>query len=323
MWQLPKGERQSFGYDTNACGIFSVLNCIESCLIKYNLPELKYLDNISDRYTSAMIGGLNGNLPTEVIESIKINGLLPENILPFGGKNQTEYYSKSVITSDMVSNAKKVLDILDISYEYVNFGLGKESSVKEALKSTPLVGVITNPNGTTHAVMIFNETQYFDSYEPYIKKLYYKRLHYAIKVIVKIKKPMRTAILTRQKSDDKQTLGELKCYNGNNEFTCKTLELAWKDNQRNISCIPTGNYKVKKTYSLKFGTVYEVKDVKNRSGIYIHHGNYFSDIQGCILVGNRFSDINADGKLDVINSKVTRKALENFFGFEDFILIVK
>lgn len=143
------------------------------------------------------------------------------------------------------------------------------------------------------------------------------------KCLEDFKQTMKTAILTRQKSDDKQTLGELKCYNGSNEFTCKTLELAWKNNQRNISCIPTGVYKVKKTYSLKFGTVYEVKDVKNRTSIYIHHGNFFSDIQGCILVGNRFSDINADGKLDVINSKITRKALENFFGFEEFVLVIK
>lgn len=187
MWSIPKGERQSFGYDTNACGIFAVLNAIESWLIKYNLPELKYLDNISDRYTAINVGGLNGNLPTDVIDSINKYGLLSEQILPFDGVSKSDYYNKNIITPDMVNNAKKVLDILEISYEYVNFGLGKEYSVKEELKVAPLVGVYNNDNGTSHAIMIPNETQYLDSYEPFIKSLNINKLHYAIKVIVKVK----------------------------------------------------------------------------------------------------------------------------------------
>jgi hypothetical protein len=134
---------------------------------------------------------------------------------------------------------------------------------------------------------------------------------------------MKTAILTRQKSGYKETLGELKCYNQGNEFSCKTLELPWLNNQKNISCIPTGVYKVKMIYSLKYGRVYEVQDVKGRSSIYFHEGNYYSQIKGCILVGNKFSDINGDGELDVVNSKITRKALEAFFGYKDFILVIK
>lgn len=135
--------------------------------------------------------------------------------------------------------------------------------------------------------------------------------------------PMKVAILTRQNSDDKQTLGELVCTNSNNTFVCKTLELANKNNQRNISCIPKGMYNVKMKYSLKFGNVYEIQDVSNRSSIYIHHGNYYTDIQGCILVGNSFSDINKDSKLDVINSKITRKALESFYNGAEFTLVIK
>jgi hypothetical protein len=135
--------------------------------------------------------------------------------------------------------------------------------------------------------------------------------------------PMKIAILTRQNSDDKQTLGDLVCTNGNLSFSCKTLELPWLNNAKNISCIPKGIYRVKKVFSVKFGFVYEITSVDGRTVIYIHQGNYFTDIQGCVLVGNAFSDINKDGKMDVINSKITRKALETFFNFEDFNLIIK
>ena len=43
--------------------------------------------------------------------------------------------------------------------------------------------------------------------------------------------------------------------------------------------------------------------------ILIHSGNYFTDILGCILVGESFKEINHDGYLDVVNSKVTLSKL--------------
>lgn len=134
---------------------------------------------------------------------------------------------------------------------------------------------------------------------------------------------MKIAILTRQKGDDKQTLGELYCNNGEKEFKCKTLELSWKDNKTNISCIPKGVYKVKMINSVKYGMVYEVKDVKERTAIYIHHGNFYTDIKGCILVGKDYVDINSDGYKDINYSKLTRTQLEQFFNSQDFVLIIK
>jgi hypothetical protein len=43
--------------------------------------------------------------------------------------------------------------------------------------------------------------------------------------------------------------------------------------------------------------------------IEIHSGNFHSEILGCILVGDKFKDINKDGQLDVANSKKTMVAL--------------
>ena len=53
------------------------------------------------------------------------------------------------------------------------------------------------------------------------------------------------AILTRLDDDGKQTLGHLMLFKGLEKvFECKTLELPWKANETNVSCVPKGVYKV-------------------------------------------------------------------------------
>lgn len=69
-------------------------------------------------------------------------------------------------------------------------------------------------------------------------------------------------------------------------FFCDTLELPWRDNQQNISCIPEGRYDIRLTYSQKFCRVLPlVMDVPNRSGIRVHAANRPEEITGCIAVG--------------------------------------
>jgi len=120
---------------------------------------------------------------------------------------------------------------------------------------------------------------------------------------------------------NEQTEGELELFNedtGELEFRCVTLELAWNDNQRNVSCIPEGFYDVVPRQSPKYGNHLHVTDVPNRSLILIHWGNYAgsknprtgrSDIRGCILVGKDHIDIDGDGLKDVTSSRNTMKAL--------------
>jgi Family of unknown function (DUF5675) len=68
-----------------------------------------------------------------------------------------------------------------------------------------------------------------------------------------------------------------------------TLERPWEDNQQNISSIPAGRYRCRRIRSPRFGNTYEVCDVPNRTNVLFHKGNYLSDTQGCILVGEEFS----------------------------------
>jgi hypothetical protein len=94
--------------------------------------------------------------------------------------------------------------------------------------------------------------------------------------------------------------------NGSVVFQCTSLELPWRNNLPDISCIPTGLYYVKKTNSPKFGSdTFEVMAVPGRKYIRIHPGNFTRQIEGCILLGERFADIDNDDITDVTNSRVT------------------
>jgi len=75
----------------------------------------------------------------------------------------------------------------------------------------------------------------------------------------------------------------------NGSFLCYTLELPWRWNQRNVSCIPRGAYSGFIRYDKPDGWRIQLQGVPNRSGVQIHIGNYPSDIKGCVLVGTSYS----------------------------------
>lgn len=97
------------------------------------------------------------------------------------------------------------------------------------------------------------------------------------------------------------------------EVICKTLELPWRDNQHNISCIPEGIYVFKKMPP-GFGRDHghfralsvpgrSVNKALNMSTILVHRVNFVKDLLGCIGAGSRFADLNKDGIPDVEESK--------------------
>lgn len=114
-----------------------------------------------------------------------------------------------------------------------------------------------------------------------------------------------------------ETLGELSF----NDFLCKTLERPWKSNIPFISCVPKGLYDVRWCFSLKLMQfTYQLLNVSNRAGIRLHKGNFFFDVDGCILLGDSFADINGDGKMDVTNSTITLAQFVSLMGKKDFQL---
>ena len=66
-----------------------------------------------------------------------------------------------------------------------------------------------------------------------------------------------------------------------------TMELPWRGNRRNVSCVPPGRYGVRRHQSPRFGPCWLVGPVPGRSAILVHAGNTTRDTRGCVLPGTR------------------------------------
>lgn len=109
---------------------------------------------------------------------------------------------------------------------------------------------------------------------------------------------MKELRLSRIAETDGATLGVLSV-DGRPLFV--TLEDPWKDNACQVSCIPDGEYTIRRHTSPKFGLCYSVDNVPNRSHILLHAGNTSDDTQGCILVGLQFGELK--GRPAILRSK--------------------
>lgn len=118
--------------------------------------------------------------------------------------------------------------------------------------------------------------------------------------------------LIRHWADDKQTTGTFLVLDekGQPIFGSLSLERGNRNNERNVSRIPCGVYPLVWEKSPRFGRyLWEIKDVPNRSECKIHPANYWSQLNGCIALGLKLKDINADGYYDVTSST---KTVESF-----------
>ena len=119
-------------------------------------------------------------------------------------------------------------------------------------------------------------------------KGYTPKTHQEVKMPIKTNTEVKVVnlLIIRDTFTEDATLGELFL---NGERMCDTLELPWRENIIGISCIPAGEYKVRlRTARESASRDYLhllVQDVKDRSYILFHRGNYASDSRGCILVG--------------------------------------
>ena len=76
------------------------------------------------------------------------------------------------------------------------------------------------------------------------------------------------------------TNGELWC---GKRIICHTIELPWLDNQRTISCIPEGRYKLRKRFNEEFQWHLWLENVVNRQWILFHAANHAKmELRGCI-----------------------------------------
>lgn len=101
-----------------------------------------------------------------------------------------------------------------------------------------------------------------------------------------------------------------------NDFICHTIELPWKENQKGISCVPEGRYKIEKRFSTKFKWHFILQDVLNRSYILIHPANdALKELRGCIApisfikgIGKGYGSRKALDKLiTILNPFINKK----------------
>ena len=100
-------------------------------------------------------------------------------------------------------------------------------------------------------------------------------------------------ILRRNRDGVGCTRGTLELADGE---VLQTLELEWRDNERNVSCIPAGRHALElyepHKESLGVGLhdrlgrwCLKVMDVPDRSDILMHVANWAHQLLGCIAVG--------------------------------------
>lgn len=121
------------------------------------------------------------------------------------------------------------------------------------------------------------------------------------------------------------TLGLLTVWNSQGDrFDCFTVELPWRVNQPNRSCIAAGLYPYKKIISpSKKREVLRLEDVPGRDLINVENANYVSELRGCIAVGDKLEFLNSDPIPDAANAVQTLNRLLAFVPDAGFINITR
>ena len=140
-----------------------------------------------------------------------------------------------------------------------------------------------------------------------------------------------TATLTRNEYTNQGTFGVLNI----NDKSFFSLELPWRENKPNISCIPIGQYKASLRYSPHFKkNLYWLQKVKSRTFILIHGATFAGDetfgyqthLQGCMSIGKSIGTALNKHKQRQRCIFGSQQALSEFMdelGGEELILTIK
>ena len=123
-------------------------------------------------------------------------------------------------------------------------------------------------------------------------------------------------LIIRETYTDKSTIGKLFV---NGEYFCYTLELPYRDNQRRISCIPSGKYKVRLRLARESATRdylhLLVQDVPDRTYIVVPPPSSFGigNILNLLLIN---SNEYADFLIWSLNSIACNLSISEYIGIK-------
>lgn len=186
---LPSDEIQRKRIDSNGCTNFGTLNILE-ILEKYKYGKES---NYSERFQAVMSGQKrSGNNAHKVFESIRKDGVLDDDVLPFTD-NMTfeEYLSPIPMSRGFINEARKWVNDNLFNHEYIYRGditlTEKKELLKQALQRSPVGvsvyawqernGVYIKPAGhkDSHWCCLIaiedDKPIIYDSYEPHLKTL--------------------------------------------------------------------------------------------------------------------------------------------------------
>ena len=110
----------------------------------------------------------------------------------------------------------------------------------------------------------------------------------------------------------------------NDRFVGFTIELPWKENKKQVSCISEGVYEIKPRYSEKFKHHLVLENVPNRSLILIHPANDANkELQGCIAPVSSLTGIAKGLQSRVVFQKVLSACYQAFDRKEKVTLTIK
>lgn len=122
---------------------------------------------------------------------------------------------------------------------------------------------------------------------------------------------MQTLTIERGVSTDEGTFGVASIGN----ISWHSLELPWRDNLPNLSCVPPGVYRASIVHSPHFGRdLYLLQGVPGRSDVEIHPANwagdvqkgYHSDLKGCLSVAEEIGYLTPPGRSDLLQMALER-----------------
>ena len=110
----------------------------------------------------------------------------------------------------------------------------------------------------------------------------------------------------------------------NGHFLGFAIELPWLNNQRNVSCIPEGEYELKARFSPKFSHHLHIVDVTGRSLILLHPANNAKrELRGCIAPVKQLTGIGKGNNSKPLLQKLVSLCYQAFDRNENVLLTIK
>lgn len=191
---LTIGEAQSVQgkWDSMSCVSFAIGEDLEP-QINFDFNSLRedtkkflidngYIQDGKVRFSKRALAIMSGTTPSgnyfwKVFETARLQGLIPDSDLPFGGNSQSEYLG-ATITPAMLAKGKKFLEYFKIQYQIVQgfdnnvgFNPSEIANIDSILSSAPVV--IGVPIPCSHAIITHkvreNDYDAQDHYVPYFR----------------------------------------------------------------------------------------------------------------------------------------------------------